>query len=104
MSHEYVPNNWVIFKVIDGYKVLAGWSGSYLTGSSWRLSSGIADIEDHGSYWKVIQYSGSIYYCNKNRNGISIAMMDMYQQLIDLGGSIVAMEDAISDIKKSVES
>jgi hypothetical protein len=38
---EYTPDSWVVLKVKEGkgtfpfYKVLAGWSGGFLYGSSW---------------------------------------------------------------------
>ena len=50
----YTPDSWVIVKIQSEkygtiYKVLAGWSGSYLYGASWKLSSGIVTFEDKGS-------------------------------------------------------
>ena len=39
------PDSWVVLKITAEtgviYKVLAGWSGGYLDGDSWRLNSGI---------------------------------------------------------------
>ena len=39
----YQPDNWIIVELPNntGYKILAGWSGGYLHGNSWRLNSGI---------------------------------------------------------------
>ena len=42
---EYTPDNWVIIEIKSEakpfYKVLAGWSGGYGGGGSWRMNSGI---------------------------------------------------------------
>ena len=52
---EHMPDSWVIIKISgieakDFYKVLAGWSGSYLYGDSWRMNSGIDKVEFDGEY------------------------------------------------------
>lgn len=50
---EYTPNKWEIVRLQDGdkepvFKVLGGWSGGYLDGDSWRMSSGLEeDAERH---------------------------------------------------------
>ena len=48
----YTPDSWVIVKIQSEkygtlHKVLAGWSGSYLYGASWKMSSGIITFEDN---------------------------------------------------------
>ena len=49
------PDNWVVVKVGEGiYKVLAGWSGGYLTSDSWKLNSGISEVKDDGDHWLFI--------------------------------------------------
>ena len=62
----YNPDNWVIVKIGDDYKVLAGWSGGYLYGDSWRLSSGIVHIKDHSDVLRIYNHSGSCYICRKS--------------------------------------
>lgn len=70
---EYKPDNWIILKITPPedsewdtfYRVLAGWSGGYATGDSWRMNSGIDKIETHGDYYHFIGASGSRYCCNK---------------------------------------
>ncbi len=70
------PESWVILEIVlDGettHKVLAGWSGSYLGGASWRLNSGIKEIEDadDGAYY-IEGHSGSIYVCNPESEQMS---------------------------------
>lgn len=65
---EYVPDNWVVI-FLDvpepHYRVLAGWSGGYLSGSSWKLNSGITKVEEDGDYYLFHGSSGSIYKCYK---------------------------------------
>jgi len=64
------PDNWVVFSVKEDdvvvYKILAGWSGGYLYGNSWRVNSGIKKITENNDYYYVEGYSGSIYCLNKN--------------------------------------
>ncbi|MCZ2397869.1 MAG: hypothetical protein LC100_15175 [Chitinophagales bacterium] len=76
---EYTPDSWVIVKIESEqhgtiYKVLAGWSGSYLYGSSWKLSSGIVTFVDTGSYYESLQDSGSVYMLHKSSERMSSIM------------------------------
>ena len=45
----YKPENWVIVKINDVYKVFGGWRGGFATGDSWKLNSGIEAIEENVS-------------------------------------------------------
>ena len=69
------PDNWVVLK-IDGddphYRVLAGWSGGYLDGDSWKLNSGIVSVFDTDDSFKFIGSSKSVYMCNKNSYGLKM--------------------------------
>lgn len=68
----YKPDLWTILKVGDGaYKIAASWRGGYLSGDSWRVSSGIESILDSGKYWEVTNVSGSVYLLHKNCVGMS---------------------------------
>ena len=62
-SREYNPNRWVILSFTDEketwYKVFGSWSGGYLDGDSWRLSSGLDKIEEEGDYYLMRNHSGS---------------------------------------------
>ena len=76
---EYTPDSWVIVKIESEqhgtiYKVLAGWSGSYLYGDSWKLSSGIVTFVDTGSYYESLQDSGSVYMLYKNNERMSLIL------------------------------
>ena len=71
---EYNPDRWAIvkFKGKDStwYKVIGSWYGGYLNGDSWRLSSGLERIEEDGDYYLMHNYSGSIYKCYKQGEGM----------------------------------
>lgn len=81
MTH-YTPDSWLIIKVtykegdID-HRILGGWSGGYLEGTSWRLSSGIVSIsytDEYGSPWHVRNKSGSVYSIGRRACRETIAM------------------------------
>jgi hypothetical protein len=86
---EYRPDNWVVLKIKDGkldsgwYKVLAGWSGGYLDGDSWRMNSGISEVKVIGDYIEFWGYSGSCYICHKDSYGLRMNNAGIYQQLKD---------------------
>jgi len=68
---EYFPDNWVVIKITQQekvyYKVLGGWTGGYLGSDSWRLNSGIVDVEETTDSFIFIGHSGSRYICNKTQ-------------------------------------
>ena len=79
----YTPDSWVIVKIQSEkygtiYKVLAGWSGSYLYGASWKLSSGIVTFEDKGKYYESLQDSGSTYMLYKSSERMSAIMASTF--------------------------
>ena len=86
LETEHNPDSWVIIKITgiedkDFYKVLAGWSGGYLDGDSWRMNSGIVKIEDAGDYWRFIGASGSVYKCHKEGNTMRMSMAPTWTRL-----------------------
>ena len=87
------PDNWVVVKVDeDFYKVLAGWSGGYLDGDSWRLNSGITKVEEDGDYWLFIGESGSVYQCHKEGYGVRMNIAGQVKQLKELGCELMSEE------------
>jgi len=80
----YEPNNWVVIK-INGkdphYRVLAGWSGGYLEGSSWRMNSGITKVEEDDKAYYFSGSSGSTYRCGKQSYGLRHNNAHIYEQL-----------------------
>ena len=93
---EYNPDKWAILKMeMDGdttHKVLGGWSGGYLDGDEWRLSSGLESIETEGDYYLMKNHSGSIYKCHKKMNGFNTISGMKFAEFKDLiekkGGKI----------------
>lgn len=70
---EYTPDNWVIIKIKGDdphYRVLAGWSGGYTTGDSWRMNSGIVRVEEDKEFFHFHGSSGSCYHCHKESYGL----------------------------------
>jgi hypothetical protein len=86
MPEEYVPDNWVAVKIIHKdqttYKILAGWSGGYLHGNSWRINSGVIEVKQEDNHYLFIGYSGSIYRCHK----------DAYQVRMNISGLLAGLE------------
>lgn len=72
---EYKPNKWVVIKIKDQgkilYKVFGCWSGGYLDGDSWRLNSGIKEIEQNDTHFFFKGQSGSCYVCHKEMYGLT---------------------------------
>ena len=78
----YTPDRWVVidFKSDDHgsiRKVLASWYGGYLYGDSWKLSSGIVDVEEKDGCFYFKNHSGSMYVCHREAHGISRIMSSL---------------------------
>lgn len=82
---EYNPDNWVVLKITDEqetiYKVLAGWSGGYLYGDSWRLNSGITGVEKQAYLYGFYGSSGSVYWCHQGSYRLTMAISGIYNEL-----------------------
>jgi len=94
----YNPDNWVVLKITYNnqrtFKVLGGWSGSYLYGDSWRLNSGVVRVEETEHHWDFIGHSGSVYHCHKDRYGISMSIGHVIKDLQDrFGDDVKVMEE-----------
>lgn len=66
-----IPDNWVVLKIPDGFKVFATWAGGYLDGDSWKINSGIKEVEEDEDYYYFIGFSGSCYKCHKKGYGVA---------------------------------
>lgn len=95
MSSFYRPNNWVVIKLDDGkdphYRVLAGWSGGYLDGDSWRMNSGITGVEESDDYYYFSGSSGSTYRCGKGSYILRMNTAGIWARLQELHGDKVEM-------------
>ena len=67
-GRDYLPDNWVVVHIkgdTPHYKILAGWSGGYLDGDSWRMNSGITNVEEDQDTFRFRGTTGSWYTCRK---------------------------------------
>ena len=84
---DYRPDSWVVLKVKEGkgtfpfYKVLAGWSGGYLSGDSWRMNSGITGVEKQSYLYGFYGSSGSVYWCHQGGYRLTMSIAGVYNQL-----------------------
>lgn len=95
---DYTPDNWVILKIQNEsktlYKVLAGWSGGYLYGDSWRMNSGITEVKQGGDHYEFYGLSGSVYRCHKDTYRLTMANGGVYNELKErFGDSIELMPE-----------
>ena len=85
------PDAWVIVEIQDPIhpgmpprqKILSGWSGGYLYGDSWRMSSHIRemDIKVNQNFYTVETESGSTYTLFKSCQGLRMSNVGIYNQL-----------------------
>lgn len=95
-----IPDNWVIIQIKGDdphYRVLAGWSGGYATGDSWRMNSGIVRVEDAGDRWHFFGASGSCYSCGKNSYGLRTNNAYIWDKLQTQHGDKVALMNEDTD-------
>lgn len=82
---EYHPDSWVMIKMTHKgetfYKVLGGWSGSYLNGTSWRLNSGVASVEKEGTRYRFNGASGSSYVCDEGMYGLRMSTASIWETM-----------------------
>jgi len=89
------PDSWVILEVNhEGeqfQKILSGWSGGYLDGDAWRMSSRIKElnIKVNQDFFTAITKSGSTYQLFKNRQGLRMSNAGIYNQLKEKHGDKV---------------
>ena len=72
---EYTPDKWVIIEIdhegVKIQKILSSWYGGWAGSDSWRLSSGITEVEELEDSYIIKNESGSVYTCYKVRYGMS---------------------------------
>ena len=89
------PDAWVIIEVNHNgeqfSKILAGWSGGYLYGDSWRMSSPIKEmnIDVEKDYITVKTDSGSVYNLHKDYQGLRMSNAGIWNQLKERFGDAV---------------
>ncbi len=88
------PDNWVVIKFKGDdphYRVLAGWSGGYLDGDSWRMNSGIVRSERKGDYFYFYGSSGSCYKCYIHSQRLRMNNYGVWDKLKEVHGDNVEM-------------
>ena len=96
----YAPDNWVVIKFKGDkphYKVLAGWSGGYLSADSWRLNSGITKARLEGNVFVFEGSSGSSYNCHKDSYAIRGNTIGTWNALVDKFNDKVELIDEHED-------
>ena len=89
------PDAWVIIEVKTPagqfQKILSGWSGSYLYGDSWRMSSPVKklNIKVNQDFFTVDTESGSFYTLWKSRQGLRMSISGIYNELKEKFGDYV---------------
>ena len=102
---EYTPDSWVIIEIKSEakpfYKVLAGWSGGYGGGDSWRMNSGIKSFTEDDEYYYFKGLSGSVYKCYKQMETVKMNNGGVAKKLKESGfGKVVKFND-IKDNQKT---
>ena len=98
--NNYFPDNWVVIKIKGDdphYRVLAGWSGGYLDGDSWRMNSGITKVEETDDHFLFYGSSGSCYTCHRESYGLRMNNAGVFNQLEQLHGDKVELMDENTD-------
>lgn len=91
---DYNPDNWVVIKIGGDdphYRVLAGWSGGYLDGDSWRMNSGIVRVEDVGDCYNFYGSTGSCYSCGKESYTLRMNNVHIWNQFKKQHGDLVEL-------------
>jgi len=72
---EYTPDCWVVIELdyegMKTQKILSSWYGGWAGSDSWRLSSGITEVEELEDSYIIKNQSGSVYTCYRRRYGMS---------------------------------
>lgn len=86
---DYNPDRWTIIKIAptDGtpphYRVFGTWGGSYLSGQSWKMNSGIVSVEEDEKWYYFKGSSGSVYCCHKEFYGYFSYGMSILSSMIE---------------------
>ena len=102
----YTPDVWEVISIKGAptgtmYKVLAGWSGGYCQGDSWKISSPIESMEETDSSYIFHNLSGSTYVCHKTAKRTSMLTEGAFQSYVSLvrtHGATMEIEDTLDDL------
>jgi len=94
-EQDITPDSWVIIEVKTPagqfQKILSGWSGGYLYGDSWRMSSPMKElnIKVNQDFFTVDTESGSRYTLFKSRQGLRMSNASIYNELKEKYGNMM---------------
>lgn len=72
----YHPDNFILIRVKDSddLHIAGGWSGGYLSGDSWRLSTKVVSIEKEVDMLTFTSASGSVYKASVDQYRMSMVI------------------------------
>ena len=86
MDNNYTPDRWVVLEFSHNgektRKLLGGWIGGYAKADTWRMNSGITEVKDEGDFFLFSGYSGSVYKCWKQSEGMTSLSADIYESFL----------------------
>lgn len=98
-EEKITPDSWVIIEVKTPagqfQKILSGWSGGYLDGDCWRMSSPVKElnIKIEEDFFTVDTETGSQYILYKSRQGLRMSNAGIYNQLKEKFGDMLEIID-----------
>ena len=94
---EYQPDFWKLILQSGDVRVFASWSGSYLYGPSWKLSSGATKIEELSEFWRMPQFTGSVYNLHKEMEGFTGYGKSVLDSLLSQNteAKLISIEEAL---------
>lgn len=105
MRNIYTPDRWVVVRCFNPEEfeenqrfdcVLAGWTGGYLDGASWRRSTPIMRRETDGDYIVFVGNSGSSYRCHSAQYGLTsmtaTILETMEKAFVAVGGTCILLK------------
>ena len=88
----YYPDRWLVLKFTIAketfYKLFTTWSGGYCQGDSWKLNSGIKNINITEERIEFYGKSGSIYSCNFGAQGNTLYGSGVLSNLVEQASTI----------------
>jgi hypothetical protein len=97
---DYTCDNWVVIKMKGDdphYRLLVGTSGGYLDGNSWRMNSGITEVNETEDNYYFKGSSGSTYRCYKESYRLRMNNAHVWNRLQELHGDKVEMMSEDTD-------
>lgn len=84
---KYTPDYFSIIKIVEKedtyYKVFGTWSGSYLEGDHWRVSTRIVDVKLVGQCYQFFGASGSCYEVHKDTYGANAYTSQVMRGMVE---------------------